>query len=89
MKQMNQNPGQNQSVQSFPLAMAGEGETVRIVFIRGGRKIQERLLSMGINIDDEIEVVQRQEKGAVLISKEGNRYALGGGMAQKIQVIKV
>lgn len=67
--------------------MASEGESVRIIMIRGGRKIQERLLSMGINIEDEIEVVQRQKKGAVLISKEGNRYALGGGMAQKIQVI--
>ena len=89
MKQMNQPPGQNQSVQSFPLAMAGEGENVRIVHIRGGRKIQERLLSMGINLEDEIMVVQRQTKGAVLISKEGNRYALGGGMAQKISVTKV
>ncbi len=84
---MNKNPRPNPSAQSFPLAMASEGESVRIIMIHGGRKIQERLLSMGINIEDEIEVVQRQKKGAVLISKEGNRYALGGGMAQKIQVI--
>lgn len=84
---MNMKPRPSPSAQSCPLAMASEGESVRIIMIRGGRKIQERLLSMGINIEDEIEVVQRQKKGAVLISKEGNRYALGGGMAQKIQVI--
>ncbi len=73
---------------SFPLAIAGEGETVRIVSVRRGRKIQERLLSMGIQVDDVIEVVQCQNNGAVLISKENNRYALGGGMALKINVIK-
>jgi len=69
--------------------MAGDGEFVRITMIRGGCKMQERLLSMGISVEDEIEIVQRRDIGAVLISKAGNRYALGGGMAQKIQVRKV
>jgi ferrous iron transport protein A len=73
---------------SFPLAMAGDGETVRIVSVHCGRNIQERLLSMGIQVDDVVEVVKRQDKGAVLISKENQRYALGGGMALKILVIK-
>lgn len=73
---------------SFPLAMAGDGETVRIVSVFRGRKIREKLQGMGIQIDDVIKVVQRRDKGAVLISKENNRYALGGGMALKIDVIK-
>lgn len=81
--------GKGSSVHSFPLAMAGEGESVRIVLIRGGRNIQERMLSMGLTLDDVIEVVQRQNKGAVLISKAGSRYAFGGGMAHKINVTKV
>ena len=72
----------------FPLAMAEEGETVRIASVRRGRNINERLTSMGIQVDDVVEVVKRQEKGAVLISKENSRYALGGGMALKIFVIK-
>ncbi len=72
----------------FPLAMACEREDVQIHSIRGGIKIQERLLSMGIVIGDKLEILQRQNKGAVLISKEGNRFALGGGMAQKINVTK-
>ena len=41
---------------------------------------------MGINIADEIIVLQRRGHGAVLIAKDNNRYMLGGGMAQKIQV---
>ncbi len=72
----------------FPLSMAGEGEVVRVVAVRRRRKVQERLLSMGIRIDDVIRVVQRYEQGAAVVSKENARYALGGGMALKIQVIR-
>jgi ferrous iron transport protein A len=39
-------------------------------------------------VDDVVKVVHRQEQGAVVISKENNRYALGGGMALKINVVK-
>ncbi len=77
------------SLKAFPLALTGEGEKVRIVSLEAGKGLQERLISMGLNIDDEIEVIQCRERGAVLVSKEENRYALGGGMAQKILVVKV
>lgn len=73
---------------SFPLALAGDGERVRVVSMRPGRHFREKLHGIGIQVDDVIEVVQRRDKGAVLISKENNRYALGGGMALKINVIR-
>jgi Fe2+ transport system protein FeoA len=73
---------------SFPLALAVEGERVRIVRFRSGAAMQERLLSMGINLHDEILVLQKQNGGAALIEKSGTRYALGGGMAHKINVIR-
>lgn len=73
---------------SFPLAFAGEGEKVRIVFFRGGGTMRERLLSMGICQDDEIMIVQKHDGGAVLIARGSNRVALGGGMAHKINVIR-
>ena len=69
----------------FPLALAAEGERVRIVRL-GGCCLQERLLSMGIALDDVITVIRRQDGGAMLIEKDGSRYALGGGMALKINV---
>lgn len=72
----------------FPLSLADEGEAVRIVTIGRGRNIRERLLGMGIQVDDVVAVVQRRKKGAVLICKDENRYALRGGMAIKIHVIK-
>ena len=73
---------------SFPLALAGAGERVRVVFIRGGANLKERLLSMGIQVEDAIEVIQSGQKGAVLVAKGENRFMLGGGMAQKIYVTK-
>lgn len=73
---------------AFPLALSSEGEKVKIVSCRGGGILRERLLSMGIHIDDKIQVVRKQQGGAMLIEKTGNRYALGGGMAYKIHVIR-
>jgi ferrous iron transport protein A len=43
---------------------------------------------MGIHIGDEIKVIQKQNGGAMLIEKTGSRYALGGGMAHKINVTR-
>ncbi len=76
------------AISSFSLALAGEGEKVRIVSCRRCGVLRQRLLSMGIHIDDEIVVVQRQNGGAMLIEKTGSRYALGGGMAHKIHVTR-
>lgn len=74
--------------QGFPLSLAGEGEVVRVFLLPEGSKIQERLMSMGISLHDEITVVRKQRGGALMIEKDGTRYALGGGMAHKILVVK-
>jgi len=41
---------------------------------------------MGLNVGDEIEIIQRRAGSTVVIAKGGIRYGLGGGMAQKILV---
>ncbi len=74
------------SQSTLPLALASEGENLRIVSLRGGRGFHEKLVSMGLNVGDEIEVIQRRPGGTVLIAKGGIRYGLGGGMSQKILV---
>ncbi|QQG65018.1 FeoA family protein [Desulfobulbus oligotrophicus] len=79
----------NSYIPSHPLVLAGEGEVVKVVSLRGGHKFRGRLLSMGINVEDTLVVVHKQPSGAVLIEKSGCRYGLGGGMAHKINVIKV
>lgn len=70
----------------FPLAFAGEGEQVEVAAMSKSSKVQERLLSMGIGVGDALDIVKCQGQGAVLVAKGRNRYALGGGMAQKIYV---
>ena len=43
---------------------------------------------MGLQVDDAVTVVHSQPGGATVIEKSGNRFALGGGMALKINVIR-
>lgn len=80
--------GRQAAIPSFPLSLAGEGEQVRVTLLPQGSRVQERLLSMGICVNDEITVVKKQPGGALMIEKNGARYALGGGMGHKIQVAK-
>jgi len=56
--------------------------------VRSGNQLKERLLSMGLQIDDAVTVISKQPGGATIIEKSGNRYALGGGMSLKINVIR-
>lgn len=49
----------------------------------------ERLISMGLQIDDTVTVIRKQPGGATIIEKSGSRYALGGGMSHKINVIRM
>ena len=76
------------SAKPFPLSMAVQGETIVIAEIRGGHNLLERLLAMGIGCADKVEVIQRHGHGGIVVSKNGSRYILGGGMAQKIYVVR-
>jgi len=69
----------------FPLAMAQEGEKVNISLLRGGKGLEKRLTSLGLNVGSELTVLQRQGGNLVVIRGE-TRVALGVGMAQKIMV---
>ena len=74
---------------SFPLALASEGDVVRIVALPANVKTRERILSLGIDREDTIRMITKQTAGAVLIEARGNRFVLGGGLALQITVIKV
>ena len=74
---------------TFPISLANEGEMVRIHSSSHDSRIEEQLISMGININDEIMVVKKQPGGALMVQKNGNRFALGVGMAHKVHVLKV
>lgn len=71
----------------MPLTMAGTGEKVRIVMFAGGRGMQQRLISMGLDVGSEIEVIRRGAPGPFLIATGDTRLAIGAEMAHKIMVI--
>jgi len=73
-------------VKPFALAMAAEGQPVRIVSLRAGRNMDRRLADLGLNIGSEISVVQRQG-GGLIVARDAARVAVGAGMAMKILVI--
>lgn len=71
---------------AFPLAMACEGDRVRIQSLRGGKGLEMRLTSLGLNVGSELTVSQHQG-GRMVVLRGEIRLGLGAGMAQKIMVV--
>ena len=76
------NPSPNNT---YPLAMAAEGEHVKICGLSGSSKLELRLSSMGLQVGSVVTISQREGGSLVVISGE-TRLALNSGMAQKILV---
>lgn len=70
---------------TFPLAMAGEGERVRIRMLQGGKGLAKRLTELGLNPGTEVRIVTSQG-GGLVVARGETRLALGCGMAVKILV---
>lgn len=70
----------------FPLAMAREGMRVRIRLLRGGKGLEMRLTSLGLNVGSEL-VVSQHQGGKMVVRRGETRLALGAGMAHKIMVV--
>jgi len=67
----------------LPLSEAAIGKRFRLVEIHGGHRLTRRLLALGLSLGTELEVVQRRGRG-VVVARDGNRVALGEGVAQKL-----
>ena len=70
----------------YPLDAAKGGERLVIKGFVGGAKARLRLLTMGLRIDDEIEVIANLLPGQLVIGLDFKRLVIGHGLAQKIQV---
>ena len=73
----------------MPLVMASPSERVRIVGFRGGKGMERRLTSMGLNRDAEVEVIKSNGPGPLIVASRETRIALGVGMAKKILVTTI
>ncbi len=64
-----------------------KGKEVKIVEIRGGWGIRQRLNQLGINIGDRVFVKRSGIMGGpILVHVHGTEVALGRGMAKKVIV---
>jgi Fur family transcriptional regulator, ferric uptake regulator len=73
-------------IQVMPLVMAKPGERLIIKDITGGSGAKMRLLSMGLRLKDEIEIVTNPKQGQIVVAVDFKRFILGRGLAQKIMV---
>lgn len=64
------------------------GIRVRLNAINGGKMLKRRLMSLGICIGTEFEIVNQRNNGVVL-ARDGNRVALGAGVIDKLLVEKI
>lgn len=73
-------------VDLMPLVMAKQGEKGVIKAINGGTSGRIRLLTMGLRVGDEIEVITNMNRGQVVIASDYKRLVIGRGMAGKIMI---
>jgi len=75
-----------ESTKLIPLVTAKEGERLIIRELTGGAKCRMRLMTMGLRIKDEIEVVAKHGNGQMVVASGYHRYILGPKLARKIMV---
>jgi len=73
-------------LQPMSLARAKQGEHLIIKDIVGGIGARMRLLTMGLRLGDEIDVITNLNRGQVVVAADCRRYVLGRGLAQKVMV---
>ncbi len=62
------------------------GGRATIKRVLGGRLLVHRLLSLGLRVGSDIQLLQRRGSG-VVVACRGNRVALGAGVAEKLLLI--
>jgi Fur family ferric uptake transcriptional regulator len=71
---------------TIPLTMVSPGERVRIIGFTGGKGMERRLTSMGLNRGADVEVIKSSGPGPLIVASRETRIALGYGMANNILV---
>jgi len=70
----------------IPLVSAKPGEKLVVKGFTGGSNARMRLMTMGLRIGDVIEVITNDSAGQVVVAINYHRYAVGRGLAQKVEV---
>ncbi len=75
-----------QRTHQMPLYAAKPGERVVIRELVGGSSSRLRLMSMGLRVDDPVEIITNYGRGQVVVAAGDQRYVIGRGLAGKIIV---
>jgi Fur family ferric uptake transcriptional regulator len=73
----------------LPLSMINSEEKVKIVGLHGGRHFIHRLISMGLNIGDTVEVISNDFQGPFLLKIKNTRIGIGHGLTHRIYVKRI
>ncbi|MCM8856756.1 MAG: ferrous iron transport protein A [Candidatus Thiodiazotropha sp.] len=74
------------SEELITLARLPVGSRAMIKRIAGGRHLVHRLMSLGLRMGSEVELIQRRG-GGVVVASQGARVALGAGVAEKLLMV--
>ncbi len=69
----------------LPLAMASEGETVKVSRVKGDQELKQHLSELGFVEGADVKVVTRS-KGDVIVTVKGARLGLNRLMANHVMV---
>ncbi len=75
-------------MKSYPLALAQEGEDLRVVRLNGGHALDKRLTEIGLNLGSAIRVSHR-DGGQFVVIRGETRLALGADLARKVFVAPI
>ncbi|MCK5113394.1 MAG: ferrous iron transport protein A [Phycisphaerae bacterium] len=81
--------GKNSPNSSLPLKDASQGDTVKLMDIRGGARLQHRLAEMGLTPGTEFKVVSNSRSGPCVVLVKGTRMMIGRGMIDRVFVVRV
>lgn len=71
---------------NIPLTSLQPGQRARLVRIEGGHQVVHRLSELGLTPGVELEVLQRNGGGPLLLAVRDTRLAIGRGMADRVLV---
>jgi len=69
----------------LPLIIIPEKKECRIVQVNAGRGLSRRLIEMGFTRNAKVKVL-RSDRGCLIISLNGSKFAISKGIAMKILV---
>lgn len=73
------------AMQDTLLSNVPVGKHIRVNAIQGGKSMVRKLLSLGISLGSEFEIINQRGDGIVL-AREGNRVALGASISSQLLV---